>query len=160
MTAPVALRAATPADVDVLAALWHAGWREAHLGHVPDALLAHRTLDAFRARLPEILDTVTVAAADGEIAGFVRVRDDELEQMYVGAGHRGSGTAAALIAHAERVVARFPVAWLAVVAGNTRARRFYERSGWHDAGPFDEPAWLPDGSTLAVPCYRYEKSVV
>jgi hypothetical protein len=27
-------------------------------------------------------------------------------------------------------------AWLAVVAGNETARAFYERSRWHDEGPF------------------------
>ena len=35
--------------------------------------------------------------------------------------------------------------WLAVVAGNARARRFYERSGWTDEGPFAYLADGPDG---------------
>jgi hypothetical protein len=48
-------------------------------------------------------------------------------------------------------------AWLAVVPGNARARRFYERQGWYDAGPFDNPAFTRDGSTLLVPTRRYEK---
>lgn len=32
-------------------------------------------------------------------------------------------------------------AFLAIVDGNTRARQFYERHGWHDVGTFDYYAW-------------------
>ncbi len=80
--------------------------------------------------------------------------------MYVDSRFRGSGVAATLLTHGESVVAeRFDTAWLAVVDGNARARRFYERCGWHDTGPFDEPAWTPDGGTIVVPSRRYEKRV-
>ena len=51
---------------------------------------------------------------------------------------------------------RFDRAWLAVAAGNARARRFYERSGWRDAGAFDYAAEIA-GGTIAVPCRRYER---
>ena len=44
-------------------------------------------------------------------------------------------------------------AWLAVVAGNARARAFYRRRGWADEGPFEHRA--PGGFT--VPCHRYAK---
>lgn len=53
--------------------------------------------------------------------------------------------------------ARWDRAWLAVVAGNTRARRFYERSGWRDVGAFDNTAWTAEGTTIPVPAGRYEK---
>lgn len=49
-------------------------------------------------------------------------------------------------------------AWLAVATGNGRARRFYERQGWVDEGPFDYPAAAADGP-VAVPCHRYVKPV-
>jgi hypothetical protein len=56
----------------------------------------------------------------------------------------------------ERVGAAGHVsAWLAVVPGNARARRFYERRGWADDGPFD---YLAPGG-IAVPCRRYVKRV-
>ena len=46
--------------------------------------------------------------------------------------------------------------WLAVVEGNTRARRFYERSGWRDAGPL--PYEVTVGEEMFVsPCRRYVK---
>jgi ribosomal protein S18 acetylase RimI-like enzyme len=47
-------------------------------------------------------------------------------------------------------------AWLAVVAGNARARAFYERTGWRGEGPFDYAAATEDGP-IAVPCRRYTK---
>lgn len=152
------LRPAALDDVEPLARIWYDGWREAHLGRVPDELLPHRTPDTFRARVPVNLPITTVATVDSELAGFVVVRHDEVEQMYVDARFRGSGVAAALLAHGESVVAeRYDTAWLAVVDGNARARRFYERCGWRDTGAFDEPAWTPDGPPVPVPSRRYEK---
>ena len=56
------------------------------------------------------------------------------------------------------IAGRFDTAWLAVVAGNARARRFYEKSGWHDAGGFDYPAEIK-GGTIPVPSRRYEKGL-
>jgi GNAT superfamily N-acetyltransferase len=102
----------------------------------------------------------TVAVADGAVAGFVMVVDDEVEQVYVSRDHRGTGVAAALIAEAEAQVRAkgHTEAWLAVVAGNARARAFYERMGWRDDGPFDYAAAGDDGP-ITVPCHRYAKPV-
>jgi GNAT superfamily N-acetyltransferase len=92
-----------------------------------------------------------------EVVGFVTVRDDEVEEVFVAAGARGNGTADALLRHAEQVIAaRHEVAWLAVVDGNARARRFYERNGWRDVGGFDYAAEIA-GGRLPVPSRRYEK---
>ena len=154
------LRRAERADVDAIAAVWYAGWRESHLGHVPDTLLAHRRPDQFRARVPELLDTTTVATVDGQIAGFIVTNRDEIEQLYVASDHRGSSIATALLEHGEQVIsAEHELAFLAVVDANSRARRFYERNGWHDAGPFEYLAWTPDGPPAPVPCRRYEKQL-
>jgi len=50
------------------------------------------------------------------------------------------------------------VVWLAVVVGNARARRFYEKHGWYDAG--DLPYEVTAGGTAYIsPCRRYEKRV-
>ena len=86
------------------------------------------------------------------------VVDDEVEQVYVSAAHRGMGVADALVAEAERRVRGngHAAAWLAVVAGNARARAFYERAGWVDEGPFDYAAAAEDGP-ITVPCRRYTK---
>jgi GNAT superfamily N-acetyltransferase len=85
---------------------------------------------------------------------------DEVEQVYVSGSHRGTGVASTLIAEAERQVAAdgHATAWLAVVAGNTRARAFYERSGWVDEGLFVYGAADGDDE-IAVPCHRYTKTL-
>ncbi len=85
---------------------------------------------------------------------------DEVEQVFVGPAARGTGVAAALLTEAERQVAAagHASAWLAVVAGNARARRFYEKCGWVDEGdlPYEVTA---GGQTFVSPCRRYVRSV-
>ncbi len=105
------------------------------------------------------IDGAVVASMDETIVGFIVVHDDELEQMYVDTAARSSGAAAALLSAGERSIARHhSSAWLAVVAGNHRARRFYERNGWRDDGPFDHHAEI-EGGTFVVPCRRYVKAL-
>ncbi|GAA3396789.1 hypothetical protein GCM10020369_74690 [Cryptosporangium minutisporangium] len=143
-----------------IAEVWHLGWADAHLGRVPDALLAHRTFEDLVRRVPIRLDVTTVAEVKDEVVGFTVVYGDELEQLYVADAARGSGVATALLRHAETVIgAAHRRAWLAVVDGNLRARRFYERSGWRDAGPFDYRAFTEDGTTVAVPARRYVRDL-
>lgn len=156
----ITLRAAIAADAESVAQIWHAGWKEAHLGNVPDELVAARTGESFHTRARERVSDTTVAVVRGEIAGFVMVDGDEVDQVYVSTGHRGSGVAGALVDVAERRVrdAGFATAWLAVVAANERARRFYERRGWVDCGPFHHAAPGPAGP-ITVPAHRYEIDV-
>jgi putative acetyltransferase len=156
----VVLRPGTADDADAVAEVWHRGWHDGHAGHVPDGLTAARTLPAFRERTAAAVEVTTVAEAGGQVAGFVMVVGDEVEQVFVDRPHRGSGLAGLLLAEAERQVASlgYDVAWLAVVAGNARARRFYERSGWTDEGdlPYEVTA---AGETFVSPCRRYTKPV-
>jgi ribosomal protein S18 acetylase RimI-like enzyme len=155
-----ALRPATADEAEVIATIWHDGWRDGHLGNVPDALLAVRTPESFRSRAAERTGDTTVAVVNDRIAGFIMVAKDQVEQVYVAADHRGSGVAGPLLAEAERIVAGNGErrAWLAVAAGNARARRFYERNGWTDEGLFEYAAATADG-TIAVPAHRYVKEV-
>jgi GNAT superfamily N-acetyltransferase len=157
---PVELRPATENDAAAIAMIWWAGWRDAHLGNVPDELAAFSTADTFRNRAAANVADTTVAQIDSQVAGFVMVVGDEVEQVYVTAAHRGSGVSDTLLAEAERLVAStgHPVARLAVVPGNTRARRFYERNGWTDDGGFLYEAPHASG-TVTVPCRRYVKQV-
>ena len=155
----ITLRPASPRDAGDIAALWYRGWIDGHLGHVPESLHAHRRLSDFQQRVPPRIPTTTIATVGEEIVGFVTVRDDELEQLYVAASARGRGVASALLRHGETVIARrYPKAWLAVAVGNARARRFYAREGWSDAEALDYPAETAAGPVI-VPCRRYEKAV-
>ena len=144
----------------MVAEIWHLGWQDGHLGLVPQELADIRTEASFRTRAADRVDDTTVATVDGAVAGFVMVVGDEVEQVYVSSRHRGTGIAALLLAEAERQVRAngHGKAWLAVVAGNVRARAFYERAGWIDEGPFDYAAAAEEGP-IAVPCRRYTKLV-
>jgi GNAT superfamily N-acetyltransferase len=157
----VTLRPAHPEDAPAVAEIWRTGWRDGHLGHVPDELLAARTDESFDVRAGERTGDTVVALVGDAVAGFVMVVGDEVEQVYVATAHRGTAVATTLLAEAERLVgsAGHERMWLAVVAGNTRARRFYERNGWVDEGPFDHMAEGPDGP-IHVPAHRYVKQLI
>lgn len=161
MAAPeVDLRRARPDDAPAIAAIWHLGWRDGHLGNVPEELVAVRHEDSFHTRAAQRIGDTTVAVVGGQVAGFTMVVDGEVEQVYVGAGHRGTGVAGLLLDHAEAQVraAGHTTAWLAVVPGNARARRFYERRGWVDTGLFDYAA-AGDRGPIPVPSHRYVKEL-
>ena len=160
----LAIRGARSSEAGRIATIWFDGWRDGHLGFVPDALVAARTEASFLRRAVDRVDGTTVLTVDEVIAGFVMVVGDEVEQVYVDSGFRGTGAARALLAEAERQVGDggHETAWLAVVAGNARARRFYERQGWTDGGLFEYGAANEAGAktnAIAVPCHRYEKRI-
>ena len=157
---PVALRRARDEDAEAVAKIWYDGWRDGHLGHVPDNLVMVRTKESFQSRAADRVGDTVVAVVDDAVAGFVMVVGDEVEQVYVSEQHRGRGVAVLLLAEAERLVAvnGNERAWLAVVDGNVRARRFYERNGWTDEGVFDYPAASAAGP-VPVPVHRYVKRV-
>jgi GNAT superfamily N-acetyltransferase len=154
------VRPATPADASRVADIWRSGWGDGHIGNVPEQLVEVRTAESFATRAAERVGDTTVAVIGDDVAGFVMVVDDEVEQVYVSQDHRGSGVADALLTDAERQVRAngHDAAWLAVVAGNARARRFYERCGWVDEGAFVYEASDHTGP-IAVPCHRYVKAL-
>jgi GNAT superfamily N-acetyltransferase len=156
----VTLRAALLEDTPTIAEIWHLGWRDGHLGFVSQELAEARHEDSFRTRAAQRVNDTTVAVVQGQIAGFVMVVDNEVEQVYVSELHRGKGVADVLMAYAERRIkdAGYSTAWLAVVAGNTRARRFYQRRGWSDRGPFEYAA-AGDRGPIRVPSHRYVKDL-
>lgn len=154
------MRRARAEDAEAIAAIWLAGWRESHLGQVPEALAVARTPASFRSRAAQWIGDTSVAVVAGAVAGFVMVVGDEVEQVYVDSAHRGTDVAALLLDEAQRLVAAagHRQAWLAVVASNARARRFYERRGWIDEGAFEYTARTEDGPVLVL-CHRYVRAV-
>ena len=159
------IRPATAADMAAVADLWHEGWHAGHAGHVPAGLTDLRTLATFHERTPPRAGDTAVAVTDvehaeGAVLGFAMVVGDEVEQVFVAPAWRGTGVAADLLAEAEGRIAAagHDEAWLAVVAGNARARRFYEKCGWSDAGdlPYEVVA---GGQVFVSPCRRYVKKL-
>lgn len=154
----IRLRPATRQDLPTIVELWSAAWRDGHVGHVPDELLAARDTAYFAAQARRRVGTTWVAIDGADrTAGVVIIADDELFQLAVADHARRTGVGAALLATAESVIhADHATAWLAVAPGNTRARKFYERRGWLDDGPTIYSAPAAAGQ-VAVPVHRYVK---
>ncbi|MEV6321257.1 GNAT family N-acetyltransferase [Nocardia sp. NPDC051787] len=64
--------------------------------------MAVRPRDSFDVRAADRVADTTVATVDGTVAGFVMVDGEEVDQVYVAAGHRGTGVAALLLTAAEQ----------------------------------------------------------
>lgn len=158
MTTPRALRPAVPGDIESLARLWHQGWHEAHAALVPVELTRQRTLQSFEDRLSALLDATTVHENGGRPTGFCTLQGDELFQLFVGRDDRGSGAAAALLSDGENrlAAAGMETGWLACVVGNTRAERFYLRSGWRQTGKMIYRAQTEAGE-VPIEAWRLEK---
>ncbi len=152
------LRPMRDEDVPIVSAIWAAAWRDGHAGHVDPALEEIRTPESLVPRAARRAPLTVVAERGNEVVGFATVADNEVEELFVDERARGTGIATALLRDAEERIASagWSDGWLAVVSGNARARRFYEREGWRDAGPLLYAAEGSDGPVL-VPSRRYER---
>lgn len=154
-------RNADVADIEAIARIWHAGWHDAHADIVPVDLARYRTLERFRERANNLPADLRAVGAPGAPVAFYMLKDDELNQFYVGVGARGTGVASALIADAEALLAVRGVttAWLDCAVGNARAARFYEKSGWRRTRTLVRTLDTP-GGVFEVDVWRYEKSLL
>jgi len=154
-------RNAEDADVEAIARIWRAGWRDAHAEILPADLARHRTLERFRERAKNLLADTRAVGPPGAPVAFYTLKDDELDQFYVAADARGTGVASALIADAEALLAVQGVAtaWLDCAIGNARAARFHERSGWRRSGTVVSTLSTP-GGVFEVDVWRYEKELL
>lgn len=152
------VRPADAGEIDHLAQLWHDTWHGSHASLAPPELVRLRTLPNFRDRLAVMLPNISVVGPAGTPLGFCAIRGDELYQLFVSSEAHGAGVAAALIADAEaRLAARgVELAWLACAVGNSRAARFYEKSGWRNAGSFVMLSETSNGP-FPVDQWRFEK---
>ncbi|HEV2155678.1 GNAT family N-acetyltransferase [Bradyrhizobium sp.] len=152
------VRPADAGEIDHLAQVWHDAWHGSHAALAPAELVRLRTLASFRDRLAVMLPNISVAGPAGAPLGFCAIRADELYQLFVSSQAHGTGVATALIADAEaRLAARgVELAWLACAIGNDRAARFYEKSGWRNAGSFVMMSETSNGP-FPVDQWRFEK---
>jgi diamine N-acetyltransferase len=123
----------------------------AHLYRPEDleAFLSKFTLEAWTTELDDGRYHFQVAEADGQIVGFVKLGPPELpvqrtgpaielRQLYILHEWRGQGAAQALMdwALAEAKARGGQELYLTVYTENWRARRFYEKYGFVEVGPY------------------------
>ena len=148
---PLAIRPATLADLDALAALEEEAFTADRLDR---RAIRHAILS------PTILALVA-ETAPGEIAGdaLVQIRRGSsvarLTSIAVSGAHGGRGVGRALLAEAERAAAAAGCdrMRLEVRADNDRARQIYGRAGFAAIGAV--PDYYEDGEAA----HRYEKRV-
>jgi ribosomal protein S18 acetylase RimI-like enzyme len=150
------IRRATEDDVSDIARIHVEAWRWAYKGQLPDdflqSLSIERRTEGWRQEIsdPESESRVWVTIESGRVVGFASTapsRDEdtddrtaELLTLYLEPQRVGTGLGRALLVHAVEDLQRrgYERASLWVLTSNERARRFYERNGWH-----------PDGRTKA-----------
>jgi ribosomal protein S18 acetylase RimI-like enzyme len=140
------IRPATPEDGAGVATVHVRAWKAAYRGLLPDEYLddlrpehriGHYTLGSPDPDVPATL----VAVVEGVVRGFVttgpcRDPDDtdrgEVLALHVDPGSWGLGIGRRLLAEGRAALSArgFAEAALWVLAGNTRAERFYRSDGW------------------------------
>ncbi|WP_454321074.1 N-acetyltransferase family protein [Streptomyces phaeoluteigriseus] len=163
----------TLADCDRVSEIRVRGWQSAYRGLMPqsylDALSVDEDAERRRSRFARGDGAVVnlVAESRGEVVGWAahgayrdgeaRTADAELYAIYVDPDRLGGGIGRALLAESVRrsTAAGHRRMYLWVVEGNTAARRFYERAGFHADGA-TEPFEV-DGTK--VPEVRYARAL-
>jgi ribosomal protein S18 acetylase RimI-like enzyme len=150
----IAYRPGTPDDAERIAGVFRQSFIDtfAHLYGADDlaAFLATKTPAQFREEHADPSFEFALAEDDGELAGYVKLGPPELPvetppdtvelcQLYVLKPWHGSGVAAGLMDRALEFVHRKQArhVQLSVYVDNIRARRFYERYGFHAVGRYD-----------------------
>jgi hypothetical protein len=147
-------------DILQIASLYHSIWHETISAFMPAPEVARRTTAFFIDRMTVLQPTTFAEERDGTIAGFASWTGSILGQLYVAAPFRGSSTALDLLQATEQAMAAGETleAELHCIAGNHRARRFYERRGWKYSGPILEKV-AGHGGDYDLPCWRMTKAL-
>jgi ribosomal protein S18 acetylase RimI-like enzyme len=138
------VRAADRDDLAALAAVFVAAWRGGYRGVVPDDIIDAMDATVAEAELAPSLDapdrtTLVALDADGDIVGFTIFGPDRdrdagyLASLYVSPAAGGRGLGSSLLSAAIDGMPGVDIT-LWVFADNVRARRLYERAGFHPDG--------------------------
>jgi len=169
----VVVRPGMSADAEALSVAHVRAWQEGYRGLMPqdylDGLTVAGHLTGWQERLanPREGSRLLVATVDEQVAGFAVFGpardpesgdDGELYAINVHPDHWRAGVGSLLLAevHAGLADLGHANAVLWVVAGNDRARRFYERHGW-TVEAVERSEKLPG---LTVPEVRYARRLV
>ena len=153
----VKIRPAQPPDAEAIAGVHARSWREGYrdlIGDEPlESIEEGERLAMWQQLLaePGTASVVVCQLDDVGVIGFASCgpsrHDPEVGEIltcYVDPAHWGRGVGRALLATARRLRRRqgFAQAELQVMAGNERARRFYQADGWDvDGEPQREEVW-------------------
>ncbi|RGC66217.1 putative acetyltransferase [Micromonospora sp. MW-13] len=167
----ITLRHATVDDLRPVGALHQRSRVAAYSSFLQAAALADPTPEAMGAYWAERwtwerdTNLMTVAERDGRLVGFSYLGPDDqddpatglLNAIHLDPDERGRGTGRALMVDALATMRgrgwRRAVLW--VLERNARARRFYERGGWHPTGECrDEHI-----GTTRTPQLRYAREI-
>jgi ribosomal protein S18 acetylase RimI-like enzyme len=149
----ISYRRAGPEDAAAIGRLFRAVFCDtfAHLYRPEDldAFLSKFTPDAWAAELSDEHYAFQVAEAGGQVVGFVKLGPPqlpvegkqpwvELRQLYISSEWRGAGAARELMdwALGEAKARGGEGLYLTVYTENWRARRFYEKYGFVEVGPY------------------------
>jgi GNAT superfamily N-acetyltransferase len=160
------VRAATRADSEAIERIRIRGWQAAYRHVFPPEELDRLPVDW--SRIERSFDesppgrATFVAERDGIVIGWALVgpdrdggADGELYGIYVDPDAWSTGAGRALIERAEQELAGgYAEAILWVLAGNERARRFYERAGWR----LDGAGRTYERLGVEAPLLRYRKT--
>ncbi|MGH8915923.1 MAG: GNAT family N-acetyltransferase [Acidimicrobiia bacterium] len=161
------IRDARLEDAAGLARVHVSSWQAAYRGLIDQAFLDSLDVESRTERWDRLLmqtrGRVLVSEADGEIAGFCTVGPStdpewgEVYAIYVAPEHWGVGLGRDLLDAGEQALsdAGEELALLWVLAGNTRARSFYERQGWR----LGKPIRIENIGGTDFNEARYEKSL-
>lgn len=158
MTAPLAIRRATPADAPRLAGLAARTFRDTYRGDdeldgIDDYVARHFTVAAVEALLADPACTTLLAFHDAAPAGYALLRAGpppacvaaprpiQLDRLYLDAPRTGRGHGTALLAAAVALAGDLgaEALWLGVYQRNARAIAFYEKRGFRRVGQRDFP---------------------
>jgi ribosomal protein S18 acetylase RimI-like enzyme len=144
------LRAATPDDVEAIAALHAQSWRQNYRGAYLDSYLdgdvvtERRAVWTDRLARPEPTHCTIVAERNGELVGFAHTKFDDdtvwgalLDNLHVVGDHKGVGIGTRLMAETARAILARPQPtglYLWVLEQNTAAQAFYTARGGREVG--------------------------
>ncbi len=119
-----AIRAYAEGDFDAVTSLWLRSWESTGV-----VLAKPATLAQLRERFPQDLArgwAVHVATLGPDVIGFLALRGDTVEQLFIEPSKQGRGVGKRLLDFAK---SEKPNGFTLITAVESRAGRFYEREG-------------------------------
>jgi GNAT superfamily N-acetyltransferase len=158
------IRSATEDDLPGIVDAYLDSWRGGYEGLLPERAInvqvELRREHDWRSAILSPTSGVAVALSDDRVVGVAQATElscptrdlPEITMLYVRPDQWGHGIASALLASATAWIADrgHPSARLRVVEEQARARRFYEREGWH----LDERVAAASNGFFALVYYR------